>query len=150
MPAPAKTPTEAILGYGTTIEFLSFGFLSRGTNFRGSRGQVDAVPVTNFDSPLPEGDRQWGGDEFIANSIGDPGQMSTSIIWTVGQKLPQIGAEDTIRVTFPLKKGYKTPTTWSGLGFLMSADVSAETKTAYTADVVIQRSGVWTETAATK
>ena len=152
MPAPAKTPTEAILGYGTTIEFLGLGFLARGTNFRGSRGAVDSVNVTNFDSPGPEGDRQWGGDEFIANSIGDPGQMSTSIIWTADQKLPAIGAEATIRVTFPLKKnaGYKTPTIWSGLGYLASADVSAETKTAYTADVVIQRSGVWTETAATK
>src|SRR3990167_3294199 len=150
MPAPAKTPTEAVLGYGTTIEFLSFGFLSRGTNFRGSRGQVDAVPVTNFDSPPPEGDREWGGEEFFANSIGDPGQMSMTLVFTPGLKLPPLGVEDTIRITLPLKTGWKTPTTWSGLGFLMSADVSADTKTAYTADVVIQRSGVWTETAATK
>ena len=148
--ATTKKPADAVLGHGTTIEFISFGFIGNGTNFRGGRGSVEAVEVTTFDSPVPEGDRAWGGMEYEPTSIGDPGQMSLSLVWSMSQTLPPIGAMDRIRVTLPLKKGYKSSTTWSGDGFLQSVEVTSEVKGVYTADVVIQRSGVWTEAAAVR
>lgn len=149
MPKPAKTPTEAMVGYGTTVEFLTFGFIGRATNFRGSRAAVETAEVTNFDSPQPDGDRQWGGTEHVP-TFATAGTISMSVVWTADYKLPPEGHEDTVRVTFPLKKGYKLPEIWSGGGILLSVDVSAETRTAFTAEIAIQRTGVWSSTSAVR
>lgn len=146
-----KKKADATIGKGTTVEFISFGFIGQATDLTfDGMGDVDDIDVTNFDSPEAESDEQWGGMEYEPATCGDPGTITMSVILAQDQKLPPIGKKDTIRVTLPLKAGYKSPTIWSGTGYRKGGSARAETRTAYVQTLVIRCSGVWTRSAAVK
>ena len=143
--------TDATIGKGTKVEFLSFGFVGQGTDLTfDGMGDVEDIDVTNFDSTEPGSDGEWGGMEYVPNSIGDPGTISMTLVYAQDQTLPAVGEVDTIRISLPLKKGYSQPRILSGSGYLSKRSVRTETRAAYTSTVTIRCSGVWTETKAVK
>lgn len=131
-------------GAGLTVSFATTGFTARVVGSRLTGPTVEALDITHMESPMPSGELQEGGMEFMPDAFQNPGQLELDIQYDPDERLP-VGVEDTITIQFRLIAGDAVRSSQSFKGFITGKPAEIPVKGIMTATVTIQRSGIITK-----
>ena len=136
------------IGTGTTITFLTSGFMAEIVGISIDGIKRDSIDVTHLATPVA-GVGEVGSRVKIPGKHVDPGQLKLTCHYDPDTDPPIQGAKEEVKITYPLEEDELTAAYEQGDAFVVDvgAEVPLEDKMMRT--ITIERSGPWTRTAST-
>ena len=127
-------------GTGATIVFGTSGFAGEITGFSAPNESRVSIDVSHLASTSMT---------YIPGDLVEGGEVSLDLNFNPDYAVPVSGAAETITISYALRSGDSTASTWAFTGFVTDHTPSVPFEDRMTATVTIKVSGVVTKTLAT-
>ncbi len=144
--------TDANIGHGSTVEFVTSLFVADIINING----LDDVRPEHDTTHMASGTVEGGDGHIQAHGESIPGVLrpgpvvlSTILVPSPAIPVPVNAAPETINITYPIPDGLTNGAVASGKGYVTGTPETIEVDGVMTQEITIARTGVWTKAVAT-
>lgn len=132
------------IGHGTTIAWGTSSVtatLLDVSNLGEARAVIDVTSMSSPTEAAVSGHVQAVDEKIMG--IKTHGPIEVDILYDPGVELPINAPSETITVTFPIRAGETTGTTWAGTGWLSEVTRTITVADKMMSTATIQRTGLW-------